>query len=406
MGVFLLMLGLAIFAGYAGTALFARTRVPEAILLMLIGILLGPVAHLLDTQLLVRAMPYVGTLALALILFEGGLGLAAHQVGGQLFRALLLLVLSFGICMLVSLWALRLTGAMDPQTSILLAVALSATSAPIVVPIIIQIMPQGPLAPLLTLESSLSDALAVVLAATLVHGAEHGILASSLAADVGRAALLGLIAGVGSGLLWLVAMTGVARGSYPFALTIGCLLVLMGAVELLEGSGAVAILAFGVALANGGELGHLVPRGWRSRLSPVFPEHRLEVDPRLHHLLGEAVLLTRTFFFIYLGALMVWPGGDAQFWLVLGLLVAGLLVSRVLAVTLFRIVFRVAPLERRVMVAMAPRGLATAVLAALAAENAGDGSLSPIALALGAIFATNLFMAAGVRRVFGAKGRT
>lgn len=406
MGVFLLMLGLAIFAGYAGTALFARTRIPEAILLMLVGIVLGPVAHLLDTQMLVRAMPYVGTLALAVILFEGGLGLAANQVGGQFFRALLLLVLSFGTCTLVSLWALRLTGAMDPRTALLLAVALSATSAPIVVPIIGKVMPQGPLAPLLTLESSLSDALAVVLAATLVHGGEHGILASSLAANVGRAALLGLVAGVGSGLLWLAAMAGLAKGNYPFALTIGCLLVLMGAVELLEGSGAVAILAFGVALANGGELEHLLPRRWRSRLAAALPQRRLEVDPRLHHLLGEAVLLTRTFFFIYLGALMVWPGGDPQFWLVLGLLVAGLLSSRILSVTLFRIVFHVPGRERRTMVAMAPRGLATAVLAALAAENAAGGSLSPIVLALGAIFATNLFMAVGVRRLFGAKDRT
>ena len=401
MGVFLLMLGLAIFAGYAGTALFARTRIPEAIFLMLIGVVLGPVANLLDKQLLASAMPYVGTLALAVILFEGGLGLAAHHVGGQLGRSLLLLALSFGSSMLLSLWALQLTGGMDRHTALLLSVALAATSAPIVVPIISQVMPKGGLAPLLTLESSLSDALAVVLAATLVHGGKHGILASSVAVNVGRATLLGLVAGAVTGLLWLFAMTGLARGRYPFALTVGCLLVLMGGVELVEGSGAVAILVFGIALANGGELNHLVPHGWRSRMKSYFPEHKVEIDPRLHHLLGEAVLLTRTFFFIYLGALMVWPGADAQFWLVLALLVVGLLASRVIAVTLFRVVFRVTPLERRVLMAMAPRGLATAVLAALAAEQAGPGALSPIVLALGAIFVTNVFMAIGVRRLFG-----
>ncbi len=402
MGAFLLMLGLVIFAGYAGSLLFTRTRIPEAVLLMLVGIVLGPVTHLLDTRLLVAAMPYVGTLALAVILFEGGLGLAVHQVSGQLGRALLLLALSFGSCMLVSLWALQLTGGMDRHTAMLLAVALSATSAPIVVPIISQVMPRGGLAPLLTLESSLSDALAVVLATTLVHGGEHGILMSGIAVDVGRATLLGLAAGAVVGLLWLLAMTGLTKSRYPFALTVACLLVLMGGVELFEGSGAVAILVFGVALANGGELGHLVPHGWRSRLRNRFPEHDFQVDTRLHHLLGEAVLLTRTFFFVYLGALMVWPGGDVHFWLVLALLVAGLLISRVLAVTLFRIVFRVTPLERRSMLAMAPRGLATAVLAALAAEHAGAGTLNPIILALGAIFATNVFMAIGVKRIFAA----
>jgi cell volume regulation protein A len=401
MGVFLLGLGLMIFAGYAGTIVFQRTRLPEAVLLMVIGIVLGPVAHLLDTQLLVRAMPYVGTLALAVILFEGGLGLAAGQVGGQFVRAVVLLALSFGSCVLISLWALRLTGSLDPQTAMLLAVALAATSAPIVMPVISQVMPGGGLNPLLTLESSLSDAVAVVLATTMVHGSEHGILASSLAGNVGRAALLGLVAGVVVGLLWLVAMTWLARGRYPFALTLGCLLVLMGGVETMEGSGAVAILVFGLTLANGGELVRLLPERWRTMVHARLPEQGFKVDHRLHQLLGEVVLLTRTFFFIYLGALMVWPGADAEFWLVLGLLLVALLVSRILSVTMFRLVFHVTPLERRTMVAMAPRGLATAVLAALAAEQGGAQAISPIALALGAILASNLFMAVGIRRMFG-----
>ena len=36
----------------------------------------------------------------------------------------------------------------------------------------------------------------------------------------------------------------------------------------------------------------------------------------------------------------------------------------------------------------------------MAAEHAGASSLSPIVLALGAILATNVFMAIGVRRLF------
>ncbi len=404
MGSFLLLLGLVIFAGYAGSVFFARTRLPEAVLLMLVGVLLGPVLHVLDTRLLMKAMPYVGTLALAVILFEGGLDLGLHQVGRQFGRSLLLLALSFGTCVLVAVWALQLTGGLATRQAMLLAVALAATSAPIVVPVVAQLVPGSNVASLLTLESSLADALAVVIATTMLHGQDGGLLVSHMAADVGRATLLGAGVGSAAGLLWLLGMGLLARGRYPFALTLGCLLVLMGGVELLEGSGAMAILCFGMALANGGELRHLMPQSWRERWRNRFPGHGFEVDPRLPHLLGEAVLLTRTFFFVYLGALMVWPGSEPRFWLTLGLVLAGLVASRLVAVTLFRLVFPASPAERVLMAALAPRGLATAVLASLVARDAAPGVLDPIALALGAIFATNVLMAIGVRRFSAAGG--
>ncbi len=404
MGAFLLTLGAIIFAGYAGAAFFQRTRVPDAVLLMGIGVLIGPVLGLVDTAVLVRAMPYVGTLALALILFEGGLGLALRQVGRQLGRALLLVGLSFGSTVLVSTWLLEMVAGLDSQVAVLLAVALAATSAPIVVPVVTRIAPGTDIASLLTLESSLADALAVVLATTLLHtgATEGGVLATSLASGIGRATLVGLVAGFAVGMLWLWALATLARGNYPFTLTLGCLLALMGAVELVEGSGAMAILAFGIALANGGPLQRLLPAGVRARLAAVLAETDLALDPRIHHLLGEATLLTRTFFFIYLGAVMRWPGSDAAFWLTLALLVAGLAISRVLSTNLFRIVFPVTVSDRRMILALAPRGLATAVLAALAAQLGEGLAVDPITVGMGVILATNAMMALGVRRLLAA----
>jgi potassium/hydrogen antiporter len=314
-------------------------------------------------------------------------------------------LLAFGSSVLVSAWLLELIADLDFRTTILLAVALAAVSAPIVVPIVSRMAPGSDVASLLTLEASIADALAVVIATTMLHaGPGEGLLATNIASGIGQAAVVGLIAGLVVGLAWLWALTTLARGRYPFTLTLGCLLVLMGAVELVEGSGAMAILAFGITLANGSAVDRVLPTRVRERIAANLPGG-LALEPRIHHLLGEATLLTRTFFFIYLGAVMRWPGWDARFWIVLGLLVAGIVLSRALSVFLFRLVFPTAVRDRRMILAMVPRGLATAVLAALAAQGQAL-AIDPIALALGVILASNLMMTLLVRRAGAAPAPT
>ena len=66
--------------GLAGELVFKRTGIPSVLFLMGFGVLLGPVLHLADPTMVMELAPYLGTLALLVILF-GLTGLRAMVLG-------------------------------------------------------------------------------------------------------------------------------------------------------------------------------------------------------------------------------------------------------------------------------------------------------------------------------------
>ena len=75
MAAILLGIGLLVFLAHFFAALFARTRVPDVLLLMVLGIVLGPVTHLLAPDDFGKVGPVLSNLACLVILFESGLTL-------------------------------------------------------------------------------------------------------------------------------------------------------------------------------------------------------------------------------------------------------------------------------------------------------------------------------------------
>ncbi|MBI5553805.1 MAG: hypothetical protein HY917_03630 [Candidatus Diapherotrites archaeon] len=80
--IFLFAAGI-IWMGFLGQRFFERTKISDFILLMGIGLLLGPIGHFLPADavtFLNGVMPFFASLALIILLFEGGLKLNFYQV--------------------------------------------------------------------------------------------------------------------------------------------------------------------------------------------------------------------------------------------------------------------------------------------------------------------------------------
>lgn len=95
-----LLVGVIIGIGFVGSLFFERTRIPDLLSLVVIGILMGPVFGLVDASQLDTMAPYVGALALMIILFEGGLNLDFEKIVTQLVPAFLLTVSVFAFSMI------------------------------------------------------------------------------------------------------------------------------------------------------------------------------------------------------------------------------------------------------------------------------------------------------------------
>src|ERR1041385_2443006 len=73
------LLGGLLVLAFVANRLAQRTRVPDAVVLILTGMLLGPVLGLVDASRFESLTRGFGTLALILILFEGGLELDVRE---------------------------------------------------------------------------------------------------------------------------------------------------------------------------------------------------------------------------------------------------------------------------------------------------------------------------------------
>ncbi len=95
----LILLGGIIGVGFIGNLFFERTRIPSVLLLIIIGIVLGPLTRIVPPELVRPFMPAFGAVALTIILFEGGLDLDLKHTLEQAGRAILLAFVSFTLAM-------------------------------------------------------------------------------------------------------------------------------------------------------------------------------------------------------------------------------------------------------------------------------------------------------------------
>ncbi|MDY7109356.1 MAG: cation:proton antiporter [Planctomycetota bacterium] len=167
----LLPLAGIIVLGIAAQWLAWRFRAPSILLLLLVGVLAGPVTGLLDPDALLGnlLLPVVG-LAVALILYEGGLTLRFRELGGA--GAILWSLVSVGA---VATWLLTAAAArfllgLSTDLAILLGAVLVVSGPTVILPLLREIRPRGPAGAILKWEGIIIDPIGAMLAVLVFEG--------------------------------------------------------------------------------------------------------------------------------------------------------------------------------------------------------------------------------------------
>jgi cell volume regulation protein A len=121
-------------------------------------------------------------------------------------------------------------------------------------------------------------------------------------------------------------------------------------------------------------------------------EGGVALHPRLTESHAEVSFMTRSFFFVYLGMIFQWPGVDFRLWITIVLTVVAIIVGREIAVQLTGWVTGIPAPQRSLLAAMLPRGLATAVLAAMLVNRATQPGPAWETLATFVVAISNLWM--------------
>lgn len=381
-GVILASFAGVIALGFLGYLLFERTRITDVLILIALGFVLGPLGGVFNVSAFTAASALIGTLALIIIMFDGGLGIQFKDLVAGVGRAAILAIAGFAITVVAVASVAHYVAHLDWISAFLLGSILGGSSGIIIMPIIARTSAHNTTRVVLTVESAFTDVLCVVAAVTLiglVAGSnaigtdEVGGAARGLVAQFSIAIVFGLIAGIA----WLRALRWLSNKKYSYMITLAAVLALYAAADTVGGNGAIGVLIFGVVLGNG----HLIPA--RLRLGTITEQQR--------QFQGEIAFLVRAFFFVYLGVILDPTIFHRPAFLITGGLVfAATLVARVLAVHLSMRGDAETKDDRVLMSLMGPRGLAAAVLAGLPAEAGIAGTQDFVGYAFAVIVGTNV----------------
>ena len=356
MSTTILVIGLMVFFAHFLSLQFSRTNIPDVLVLMLIGILIGPVLGIVSPEDFGKVGSLLATIALVVILFESGtsldLDVLGHSIGTTGFLTIACFVLTTVVVAAVGMAMLDL----DLMPALLLGLTLGGTSSAVVIPMVSALKLSEKPATVLVLESALTDVLCIVGVFAMLQIMTQGdVAAGKVVGGVMAALVFAAVFGVVGGIGWLLVLGKVRDFPNTISSTLAYVFIVYGATEALGFSGAIAALALGITLTNFQKFGlHRIPN-LDKNIEPLN-----EVDLIFYR---EAVFLLKTYFFVYLGISIHFGAiGPATVAIVMVLLVY------VLRLLLTRVVFRDPSYTLRdtaVTSMMAPKGLAAAVLAAL-----------------------------------------
>jgi cell volume regulation protein A len=391
------VIGAVILIGFFANLLFRATKIPSVLLLIGIGVTLGPVTGWITSNSLIGIAPFFGTLALLIILFEGGLELDIRSVVKQAPKAALLALLVF-IFSTVSVACFSFFFLhMSLFHSLMIAAIFSAGSPAICLPVISGLSIKDEIKTMLKLESTLGDVLLIV---TVLLVLDFHVTGNQSPTEMISRFFISLIVAFViasiAGALWSRLIGWMGKEPLAYMLTLGFVFLLYFSVEELGGSAAMAVLIFGILLENM----HVVAGGISLRMRYFFGINIREEQFILHEFMKniteELSFLIRTFFFVYLGLILNFKSISIQIALSSTIIVVLLLASRWLGVQSIKKRCRFSVGETQIALSMIPRGLATAVMAFLPVQSGIPGTELLPTYAFTVIVLTNILMTAGI----------
>lgn len=380
--VFLVIAGI-LFIGFLGEIVFERTKIPDVIWLLFIGILLGSVLKWATAATFADVAPYFTTFALIFLLFEAGINIDIKKFLKSAPQGLKLSILSF-IFSFIIIFLLGLLLQKGVLLSLLLGAILAGISSAVVIPIIRNLNISGQTQLSLFFDSAFSDVLCILGVVTIIEiFTASSVTGVSVLNRLLSSFLIAILVGMVFAFAWNRYFITKIK-SHPKILTLAIMLVVYAITEIINANGAIACLVFGLVLGN------------TKKIADVFSSKKDQkslITKSGKEFYSEIAFFIKTFFFVYLGVLInfsdVW-----SFVLALVILIA-LYAARPFAVFLsFGKETKLR--DVKILETLIPKGLAAAVLVQLPIQagirNAGSLVNVVLAVILLSIVASTFFV--------------
>jgi len=352
----IILIGLFIFWGHYLSGIFERKSIPDVLGLMLIGLIIGPVFHIIDPSTFGQFGPIFSNFVLIFILFESGTDLKLSEIKSCFKESASITFFGFLSTWITVFILCQVVFNLPILSSLFIGSTLGGTSSAVVVGLIKKIKVQPKTSTTLIMESAESDVFTLAIPLSILGFMTTGELSTNLIISQFVSSLvLALLIGISGAFLWSFLLSKFPGFKSTKFSTPAFLFILYGIAEYLNFSGALTALSFGISIGN---LKYLEPRF----IEKFVPNQNIVLPKAEKAFFSELVFLLRTFFFVFIGMSIQITHLDWLLWGAVFTIV--LFLVRIIIIKI--IVPRSTPIiDKAAMSIMIPKGLRSAVIATL-----------------------------------------
>ncbi len=336
---------IAIAAGLIAQAVAVQLAVPGIVLLLAVGVILGPdLLGVVQPSVFGAGRADLVNLAVTVILFEGGLALDLARLRRHQRTLVLLLTVGAAISMLGGFLAARFVLGFSWSTALLFGALMIVTGPTVVTPLLSRLTIDRDVRELLISEGVVIDPIgAVVAIAALEYVVGHhgGGVPVAVLVPLVVGGVTGVLAGLG--MVHALRRQWIAEDLINACVLASVLLVAALSSEIAADAGLMAAVAQGVTMANA----------------------RLRSLARLREFKETLTLILLSFMFVVLAADLRLDNIVALGWGAFGVVAILIWVARPLAVSLSTIGSEFSARQRMFIAWICPRGIVAAAVAAL-----------------------------------------
>ena len=358
--VTIVFVGITIFLSHYFSDVFKRTKIPDVLWLFIIGLLLGPIGGVVKPENFGAVGPVFTTITLIFILFESGIDQRLEPLIHSLSGTAKITTYNFVVTCLVAGSIAYFYTDLGVLRSLMLGSIVGGTSSAVITTLARQFPMTERTSTTLILESAFSDVFTLAVPLTLLSAYSVGrVDVAYMTGQMIAAFLLAAMLGMAGAFLWSMLLNQVRTLQNTVFTTPAFVFIIYGIVELMNFSGPIAALAFGITLGNIDVLGPPIMKNIISRKPIALNDYE-------RAFFSETVFLLRTFFFVYIGISVRlhdwWP-------LALGAIITGALFLVRIPIVRLSVPTSTPTKDAAFMATMIPKGLGAAVLASLPAQQ-------------------------------------
>ena len=289
----LLLLAVIMLLGFVGEIAFRKKRIPDMLLLLLIGIMIHytgiiPTVYL---SIMKDLLGFVGTIALIFIVFGGVLKLDLEKFGRSVPKGIAMasadLIFVIGILTPLLYFFFKI----PLIDSLLLATVLSETSVTFIVPLIARVNLNENIKHIVEVETIMNSIMNIIVVLLILSVINQQFTITGMAGYLFGSISESLVLGGVVGIVWLVVLRQALTPHYYIA-TIAILLALWGVSDYLGASAILTVFLFSVIITNS------VP------ISKIIKISGSINNESLSYFNQEITFFVLTLFYVYIGILV------------------------------------------------------------------------------------------------------